>query len=587
MLLAQRWALSTAAILTRINEDAPYLLGGGPRNRDDYVKSAQDVLASSWGAQGADKLRSTIEWLREEGHSASYEKAQGECNQLLSQYGPNLAFEQYYPEEAQKYRFVQQFQQAIGQRSLLAWDAGRLVSVAGWGYLAGYIEEQEAWSYILPAATLLQRAYTSWQELSDHYIWGLMFWGGDPAKSQKAQQELLQGSESPYVSIPWLTPISIPGVTPVWGQRWARMYGLFAEPVFPHPQPQVSRHRDHPEMQLLKDYDGAQLVVYEGQRRWQEQYEQCISRDQWADDWGPLARSNWDFNTQHELLKQFFADEEAFKQLERENPNQVEQELQRRGYRSVGQFFRARITMSKHFGTPGGSWLAMSAFDDIDTQNAMMQAFRVNQDQGAAKALAAHPELTAPIEGIDLKAMAALAAHQTSGTAGQEWINVLAQYRLDETGYARVSEGWRQRFQNDPSGVLGQTYSKIYTDELAEVQKARVASGAAKEISFEFYCEVAGAQVAWGQKGLDPNVEIERVFGMSMLDFSMAGMPWGTKMGTDMNLLSRYMQLLDQYTLKHGGSVAQPEPDEPDEEEQDEPDEPDEDDDDDDDDDDF
>lgn len=72
------------------------------------------------------------------------------------------------------------------------------------------------------------------------------------------------------------------------------------------------------------------------------------------------------------------------------------------------------------------------------------------------------------------------------------------------------------------------------------------------------------------------------MFGMSMLDFSMAGMPWGTKMATDMNLLSRYMQLLDQYTLKHGGAVAQPAPDEDD----DEPDEPDEDDDDDDDDDD-
>src|SRR5690606_7257972 len=115
-----------------------------------------------------------------------------------------------------------------------------------------------------------------------------------------------------------------------------------------------------------------------------------------------------------------------------------------------------RITMSKHFATPGGSWLAQSAFDDVDTQNAMMQAFRANQDQGAEKALAAHPELTAPIEGIDLKAMAALAAHQTSGTAGQDWLNVLAQHRLDEAGYARICEGWRQRFQNDPTGVLGQ-----------------------------------------------------------------------------------------------------------------------------------
>ena len=56
MLLAQRWALSTAAILTRINRDAPYLLGGGPKSSDAQVAAARQVLAESWGVQDIEKL---------------------------------------------------------------------------------------------------------------------------------------------------------------------------------------------------------------------------------------------------------------------------------------------------------------------------------------------------------------------------------------------------------------------------------------------------------------------------------------------------------------------------------------------------
>src|SRR5690606_30468280 len=137
--------LSTSSILTRLNDGAPYVLGGAPRTSSEWVSSIKGMLQSSWGVTDGASLRETLGWLRESGHGAEFDKLQTLCNQSLQQYGPGFAFEQYYPEEASKLRFVQQHQAAIGPRSLLAWDAGRLVAVAGWGYLAGYIDEREAW----------------------------------------------------------------------------------------------------------------------------------------------------------------------------------------------------------------------------------------------------------------------------------------------------------------------------------------------------------------------------------------------------------------------------------------------------------
>src|SRR5690606_25372917 len=187
----------------------------------------------------------------------------------------------------------------------------------------------------------------------------------------KAHEALLRERASPYLCIPWLTPLSIPGVEAIWGQRFVAMYSRFADPVFPTPpEPVIQRPNFPSDAQLLKDYDGARLVLHEGERSWRDGHDvMTLPIDQWRDDWGPITRPQWDFNTANELLEQFFADQEFFNHINRSNPVAAEQELLKRGYRSVGQYFRVALTIAKHYGTPTDESLFCMVFDDADCQS--------------------------------------------------------------------------------------------------------------------------------------------------------------------------------------------------------------------------
>ena len=137
----QQWVLSATAILTVMTRRAPRYdcLGGAPKDAPDSESTAKTILKNSWGIESREKLESTIEWLGSGGHSADFQKAAA---------APATAT------PAQQ-AFVKQYGAQLGARGLLAWDLGRLFAVAGWGYLAGFCNEIEAWGVSMPAADRL------------------------------------------------------------------------------------------------------------------------------------------------------------------------------------------------------------------------------------------------------------------------------------------------------------------------------------------------------------------------------------------------------------------------------------------------
>ena len=64
---------------------------------------------------------------------------------------------------------------------IIAWDFGRYIFLCRTGYDAGFLTEGEAWSRILPAARLLQSAYSSWSEFAADYLVGRNFWNPSTA----------------------------------------------------------------------------------------------------------------------------------------------------------------------------------------------------------------------------------------------------------------------------------------------------------------------------------------------------------------------------------------------------------------------
>jgi len=192
----QQWALAATAILTTMTRRAPRhdLLGGGSPQEPDAQSTAKTILQNSWGIESRQKLESTLEWLSTGGHSADYQSAA-------------TAFGQAQPQQRQadpKLAFVGQYGAQIGNRGLLAWDLGRLFAVAGWGYLAGFCSDVEAWGLILPAADRLRSAYTSWDEYGQHYRLGCLFWSaGAVAQVDHILGQLRSAPDSPWRVVPW------------------------------------------------------------------------------------------------------------------------------------------------------------------------------------------------------------------------------------------------------------------------------------------------------------------------------------------------------------------------------------------------
>jgi hypothetical protein len=194
---AQRYALALPGVWLATNGGSFAHFGGrpaGPANR----AWARKLLADSWGVKDADQLRERLTWLAEKGHTAEWFETRERWRKL--------------PEDQRQGTLglihVGLFQAEIGDTGLVAWDAARLINVAGWGFLAGWLTEEEAWSFIIPQARRVQKAYPSWEAFARGYQLGTAYWSAPRADENRAVADrLLADPQSAWRQIPWNTPL--------------------------------------------------------------------------------------------------------------------------------------------------------------------------------------------------------------------------------------------------------------------------------------------------------------------------------------------------------------------------------------------
>ena len=206
---AQLHALAGGAILAQMNSDTFDTLP----NRFGQAE-ARNVLLRFWSVTDHDSTEETIRWLDNEGHSKDFD----DTHKLLSTLDDG-AYEKLKTDllqtgspldqlSAAKMEVVRRHGAQAGTRGLTAWDQGRLVYVVRLAHTAGYLSSSESWSHITRAAASLQEAYTSWQEIGEHYLIGRLFWNPnlkDP-KADKAMRWLLDDPSSPWRRLPWKSP---------------------------------------------------------------------------------------------------------------------------------------------------------------------------------------------------------------------------------------------------------------------------------------------------------------------------------------------------------------------------------------------
>jgi hypothetical protein len=195
---AQRWALAAGANLARLNGSSLDSLCTQKLPRTDRY-----ILRKWWRVEDAEGLRRTMAWLASEGHRADFQRIHaslhaGRDGQFLSGGATQ--------EESPVMEFILRNHSHFKNGNLLAWDLGRLINVARFGFSSGYLSANEAWETILAAARALASEYASWEELSDNYLLGFSYWqdGAEPDQFlQKAATWLKADPGSPWRRLAW------------------------------------------------------------------------------------------------------------------------------------------------------------------------------------------------------------------------------------------------------------------------------------------------------------------------------------------------------------------------------------------------
>jgi tetratricopeptide (TPR) repeat protein len=104
--------------------------------------------------------------------------------------------------------FVKNHADELNETPMVGWDLARVVSLSRWGVMSGYLSEEEAWTWIMPAARKIQASFGSWEELGDDYLLGRSFWSSrkmrkDGYRFRQGIYRLISDPRSPWVESDW------------------------------------------------------------------------------------------------------------------------------------------------------------------------------------------------------------------------------------------------------------------------------------------------------------------------------------------------------------------------------------------------
>ncbi|MNT93461.1 hypothetical protein D3C72_2349420 [compost metagenome] len=89
---------------------------------------------------------------------------------------------------------MQRTQKYLNASGILAWDLSRGVQLTRLAYVAGFLNDNEAWAEILKLAPLSVDRFASWLEFSQSFLIGQTFWSGQEIPEVKAACERLLGN---------------------------------------------------------------------------------------------------------------------------------------------------------------------------------------------------------------------------------------------------------------------------------------------------------------------------------------------------------------------------------------------------------
>ena len=168
------WIIGCGAILARVNQGDPYLIGMNYRSTAN-AEAARRMLSTSWGCNDRGDLFTTIIAMTDYGHALDFEYDAYLANSLTDKEFATL-LEVSGPTDRYMWQFVKDLSEKWGEKSIKAWDWFRMCHLIGWGYLAGYFELDEVYALVAPIAQRLLSTFSSWDEATENYMDGYAYW---------------------------------------------------------------------------------------------------------------------------------------------------------------------------------------------------------------------------------------------------------------------------------------------------------------------------------------------------------------------------------------------------------------------------
>jgi hypothetical protein len=170
----KEWMLGCGAILAKVNKIDPYSIGMNPRTSAN-VNYSRRMLSGSWNCEDREDVISAIENMTDGGHAELFEY-DAELANSFSDAEFKALLEMSNEVDRFMWRYVKGLSEKWGDRGIRAWDWFRMFHLAGWGYLAGYLELEEAYILVEPVAQRLRDTFTSWDEATENYMDGYAYW---------------------------------------------------------------------------------------------------------------------------------------------------------------------------------------------------------------------------------------------------------------------------------------------------------------------------------------------------------------------------------------------------------------------------
>ncbi|MDR3278371.1 MAG: DUF1266 domain-containing protein [Oscillospiraceae bacterium] len=180
------WLLGCGAILAEQNNKSnPYNLGMYVRNAEG-VTVLQASLYSSWGINSRQTLLATVASMTDDGHNSNFAYDYALVSSLSdAEYQALLKNAQGV--DTYMWPLTKALGDKWGDQEIRAWDWFRMMHLIGWGYVAGYLELQEAYDLAEPLIERLKSAFSSWDEATENYLDGYAWWSRTDVSLDKSE----------------------------------------------------------------------------------------------------------------------------------------------------------------------------------------------------------------------------------------------------------------------------------------------------------------------------------------------------------------------------------------------------------------